>query len=67
LNTGAIPDACRGWQRRTPMHQTWADFRRAFARAQSEHIIISSTSIGAGYRTASVVEHYEHTPAPADT
>jgi hypothetical protein len=28
LNTGAIPDACRDWQRRTPMDQTWEDFRR---------------------------------------
>jgi hypothetical protein len=28
LNTGAIPDACRDWQRRTPMNQTWADFSR---------------------------------------
>jgi hypothetical protein len=28
LNTGSIPDACRDWQRRTPMTQTWADFRR---------------------------------------
>jgi hypothetical protein len=28
LNTSAIPDACRDWQRRTPMNQTWAEFRR---------------------------------------
>jgi hypothetical protein len=28
LNTGAIPNACRDWQRRTPMSQTWAEFRR---------------------------------------
>jgi hypothetical protein len=28
LNTGAITDACRDWQRCTPMNQTWADFRR---------------------------------------
>jgi hypothetical protein len=34
LNTGAIPDACRDWQRRTPMNQTWEDFHREFARAQ---------------------------------
>jgi hypothetical protein len=34
LNTGAIPDACRDWQRRTLMNQTWAEFRREFARAQ---------------------------------
>jgi hypothetical protein len=27
LNTGAIPDACRDWQHRTPVNQTWADFR----------------------------------------
>jgi hypothetical protein len=31
LNTGAIPDACRDWQRRTPVNQTWADFRREFS------------------------------------
>jgi hypothetical protein len=34
LNTGAIPDACRDWQRRTLMNQTWADFFSEFARAQ---------------------------------
>jgi hypothetical protein len=28
LNTGAIPEACRDWQRHTPMNQTWAEFRR---------------------------------------
>jgi hypothetical protein len=67
LNTGAIPDACRDWQRCTPMYQTWADFRREFARAQREQIIISSTASGAGYHTANVAEHYEQTQAPADT
>jgi hypothetical protein len=67
LNTGAIPDACRDWQRRTPMNQTWADFRREFARAQREQIIISSTAIGTGYHTENVAEHYEQTQAPADT
>jgi hypothetical protein len=49
------------------MSQTWADFCREFARAQREQIIISSTAIRAGYHTAKVAEHYEHTPAPADT
>jgi hypothetical protein len=34
LNSGAIPDACRYWQHRTPFNQTWADFRKEFARAQ---------------------------------
>jgi hypothetical protein len=67
LNTGEIPDACRDWQRRTPMNQTWADFRREFARAQREQIIISSTASGAGYHTSNVAEHYEQTQAPADT
>jgi hypothetical protein len=67
LNTGAIPDACRDWQRRTPMNQTWAEFHREFARAHREQIIISSTASGAGYHTANVAEHYEHTPSPADT
>jgi hypothetical protein len=66
LNTGAIPDACRDWQHRTPMNQTWAEFRREFSRAQREHIIISSTVSGTGYHTANVSEHYEHTPVPAD-
>jgi hypothetical protein len=66
LNTGAIPDAFRDWQRRTPMNQAWAEFRREFARSQREHMIISSTSSGAGYHTANVAEHYEHTPVPAD-
>jgi hypothetical protein len=28
FNTGAIPDACRDWRRRTPMNQTWAEYRR---------------------------------------
>jgi hypothetical protein len=67
LNTGEIPDACRHWQRRTPMNQTWADFCREFAWAKREHIIISSTASGAGYHTANVAEHYEQTQAPADT
>jgi hypothetical protein len=34
LNTGAIPDACREWQRRTPLNQTWADFWRELSRSQ---------------------------------
>jgi hypothetical protein len=66
LITGAIPDAFRDWQRRTPMNQTWAEFRIEFARAQREQIIISSTTSGACYHTTNVAEHYEHTPAPAD-
>jgi hypothetical protein len=48
------------------MNQTWADFRREFSWSQIEQRIISSTTSGAGYHTANVVEHYEHTPAPAD-
>jgi hypothetical protein len=67
LNTGAIPDACRDWQRRTPMDQTWAYFQREFARAQREQRLISSTASGAGYHTANVAEHYEQTQEPADT
>jgi hypothetical protein len=46
LITGAIPDACRDWQLRTPVNQTWADFRREFARAHREQCIISSTASG---------------------
>jgi hypothetical protein len=67
LNTRAIPDAFRDWQRRTPMNQTWADFRREFSRAQREQRIISSTASGAGYHTVNVADHYEQTQAPADT
>jgi hypothetical protein len=67
LNTGAIPDACRYWQRRTPVNQTRADFRREFARPQWEHHIISSTASGAGYHTANVAEHYSHNSLPADS
>jgi hypothetical protein len=66
-NTGAIPDACRDWQRRTPMNQTWEDFRRDFSRDQREQRIISSTAIGAGYHTANVAKHDEQMQAPADT
>jgi hypothetical protein len=66
LNTGAIPDACRDWQRRTPVNQTWDDFRREFARAQREQHIIASTVSGAVYHTANVEEHYEPTPMPAN-
>jgi hypothetical protein len=54
LNTCAIPDACRDWKRRTPMNQTWAEFRREFDRAQREQMIISSTARGAGYHTVNV-------------
>jgi hypothetical protein len=67
LNTGAIPDACRYWQRRTTVKQTWADFHREFARAQREQCIISSTARGAGYHTANVAEHYARTPLPANS
>jgi hypothetical protein len=66
LNTGAIPDACRDWQRRKPANQTWADFSREFAQAQREQRIISSTASCAGYHTANVSEHYEPTPLPAN-
>jgi hypothetical protein len=27
FKTGAIHNTCRDWQRRTPINQTWADFR----------------------------------------
>jgi hypothetical protein len=62
LNTGAIPDSCRDWQRRTPVNQTWADFRREFAHVQREQHIISSTTRGAGFQTENVAEHYAPTP-----
>jgi hypothetical protein len=64
LNNGSIYDACREWQRRTPVSQTWADLRREFARAQQEKRIISSTVSGAGYHTANVAEHYGHNSLP---
>jgi hypothetical protein len=37
LDTGAIPDACRDWKHHTRVKQTWADFRREFARAKTSH------------------------------
>jgi hypothetical protein len=46
LNTGAIPDACHDWKRRTPVNQIWAVFRREFALAHLEQRIISSTASG---------------------
>jgi hypothetical protein len=67
LNTGAIHDACRYWQRRTPVNQTWDDFRREFARAQWEQRIISSTASGARYHTANVAEHYGPNSLPSDS
>jgi hypothetical protein len=67
LNTGAIPDACRDWQRRTPVNQTWADFWREFSRAQREQHIISSTASGSGYHTVNVAEHYGPNSLPADS
>jgi hypothetical protein len=66
LNSGAIPGAYRDWQRRTPVNQTWADFRREFSRAQREQRIISRTAIGAGYHTENVAEHYLQNQLPAD-
>jgi hypothetical protein len=66
LNTGAIHDACREWQRRTPVNQTWADLRKECARAQREQRIISSTARGAGYHTANVGEHYGPNSLPAN-
>jgi hypothetical protein len=67
LNTGPIPDACRDWQRRTPVNQTWADFWREFARSQGGQRIISSTASSAGYHTANVAEHYGPNSLPADS
>jgi hypothetical protein len=67
LKTGAIPDACRDWQRRSPFNQTWDDFGREYARAQREQLIISSTASGAGYHTANVAEHYGPNSLPADS
>jgi hypothetical protein len=64
LNTGPIPDACRYWQRRTPVNQRWVDFRREFARSQREKRIIASTASGAGYHTANV-EQYGHNSLPS--
>jgi hypothetical protein len=67
LNTGVITDACRDWQRRTPVNQTWADFWREFARAQGEKCIISSTASSARSQTANVAEHYVPNSLPADS
>jgi hypothetical protein len=48
------------------VNQTWAEFRREFARAQRDHRIISNTVSVAGYHTANVAEHYLHGQLPAD-
>jgi hypothetical protein len=66
LNTGTIPDACRDWQRRTPVNQTRAAFRHEFKRSQWEHRIISSTTSGAGYLTANEADHYVQNQLTAD-
>jgi hypothetical protein len=66
LNTGAIPDACREWQRCTPVNQTWAEFRHKFSRAQWKNRIISRNASGAGHHTTNVIEHYVHNLLPAD-
>jgi hypothetical protein len=66
LNTGAINDACRDWQRHTPFNQTLAEFRREFARTQQEQRIISSTASSEGYHAANVAERYGPNYLPAD-
>jgi hypothetical protein len=66
LNTGAIPDACRDWQRHTLVNQTLVDLRRELGRAQREQRIISSTVSGAGYHNANVAEDYVQIQLPAD-
>jgi hypothetical protein len=66
INTGTIPDACRNWQRRTPINHTWTEFRCEFALAQRDQRIISITSSGAGYHAANVAEHYVQDQLPAD-
>jgi hypothetical protein len=65
-NTGAVPEACRDWQHRTPVNKFWGDFRRKFTRAQRKQHIIASPDISAGYHTANVAEHYVHDQLPAD-
>jgi hypothetical protein len=67
LNTGAIPVTFRDWQRRTPVNQKGADFRREFEQSQREQRITSSTAIGAGYHTANVAENYGLNSLPADS
>jgi hypothetical protein len=66
LSTGAINDAWREWQSRTPVNQTWAGFRREFTRAQREQRIISRTTSSGGYHTVNVAEHYVHNLLSAD-
>jgi hypothetical protein len=65
LNTGTIHNACRDWQRRTPVNKTWADSQRECARSQREQRIISSTASGAGYNTVNVAEHYGPNSLPS--
>jgi hypothetical protein len=66
LKTCAVPKAYREWQRRTPVNQTWGDFRREFARCQHEQRIIFNTASGSGYHTVNVAEHYVQTALPDD-
>jgi hypothetical protein len=66
INTGAIPDACRDWQRRTHVNQTWADLRREFALDQRVQRIISSTASRVGYPTENVAHHYVQKQLSAD-
>jgi hypothetical protein len=66
VSTGAITDAWREWQSRTPVNQTWDDFRREFTRAQWEQRIISRTNSSGGYQTVNVADHYVHNLLPAD-
>jgi hypothetical protein len=67
LDTGAMADACRDWQPRTSVNQSWAGFWREFARAQRENRIISITASGASYHTDNVAEHYGHNSLPVDS
>jgi hypothetical protein len=46
LNTGAVPKSFIDWKIRTPVNQTWGDFRKEFAHAQREQRVISNTASG---------------------
>jgi hypothetical protein len=49
LNTGALPEAIREWQRHTIANQTWAQFKIFFVNAHREHHLITVTAFQTGF------------------
>jgi hypothetical protein len=63
LNTGAVPDACRDWQRHTPVNQTWVELKGSL---QELSVSSASTASSAGYHTLNMAEHYVQSQLPVD-